>query len=115
MTRSQKEAETIDEYVHGLNQLARDCEFKNVSAEEYKHDLTRDAFINGICFSTIRQRLLEENQIDFKSALGKAQMLDRAEKQSAFYSEEKSSFVASTTLERENSSKPSSNLGKAGV
>ena len=92
MTRSQKEVEKIDEYVHALNQLARDCEFKNVSAEEYKDNLTRDAFINEICSSTIRQRLLEENQLDFKSVIGKAQLLDQAEKQSVFYSEEKSFF-----------------------
>lgn len=112
MTRSQKETETINEYVHALNQLARDCEFQNVRAEEYKDDLTRDAFISGIRSSSIRQRLLEESQLDFKSAVEKAQLLDRAEKQSVFYSAEKSSFVASSTPEGETPS--TSNLAKVG-
>ena len=53
MTRTQKETETIDEYVHALNQLARDCQFQEMRANEYKDDLSRDAFINGIGSSTI--------------------------------------------------------------
>ena len=46
MTRTQKETETIDEYVNALNQLARDCQFQDVRANDYKDDLSRDAFIN---------------------------------------------------------------------
>ena len=85
MIRTQKETETIDEYVNALNQLARDCQFQDVRANDYKDDLSRDAFINGIGSSTIRQRLIEKNDLDFQTAVRKAQVLDRAERQSGFY------------------------------
>ena len=85
MTRTQKETETIDEYVHTLNQPARDCQFQNVRANDYKDDLSRDAFINEIGSSTIRlQRLLEESNLDFQTAVRKAQVLDRAERRPVF-------------------------------
>ena len=32
MSRAQKPKKTIEEYVHALRQLARDCEFQNVNA-----------------------------------------------------------------------------------
>ena len=80
MTRTQKETETIDEYVHTLNQPARDCQFQDLRANDYKDDLSRDAFINGIGSSTIRQRFLEESNLDFQTAVRKAQVLDRAER-----------------------------------
>ena len=53
MIRTQKETETIDKYVHALNQLAQDCKFQDVRANDYKDDLSRDAFINEIGSSTI--------------------------------------------------------------
>ena len=65
ITRTQKETRAIDEYVHALDQLARDCQFQDVRANDYKDDLSWDAFINGIGSSTIRQRLLEESDLDF--------------------------------------------------
>ena len=48
MTRTQKPSESINEYVHILRQLARDCTFQNVTAEICKDELTRDAFISSI-------------------------------------------------------------------
>ena len=71
MTRIQKPSERIDEYVHALRQLARDCAFQNVTAEIYKNEPTRDAFISGINSSVIRQRLLEDNDLDFQTAVKK--------------------------------------------
>ena len=99
MTRTQKETETINEYIHALNQLAQDCQFQDVRANEYKDDLSRDAFINGIGSSIIRQRLLEESDLDFQTAVGKAQVLDRAEKQSGFYLAGKSFQMATVVPE----------------
>jgi len=71
MTRVQNPTESIDEYVHVLRQLTRDCEFQDVNARTYQDELTRDAFINGINSSIIRQRLLEEEQLDLTSAIKK--------------------------------------------
>ena len=99
ITRTQKETETINEYVHTLNQLARDCQFQDVRANDYKDDLSMDAFINGIGFSTIQQRLLEKSNLDFQTAVRKAQVLDRAERQSSFYLAGKSFQMAAVVPE----------------
>ena len=85
MTRKQQTDESIAEYVHALRKLARDRSFTNVSAEQYRQELTRDAFINGLTSSNIRQRLLEEDELDFKAAIDHAEILDRALEQSNFY------------------------------
>ena len=42
-----------------INRLAKDCEFEDVTAVQYRDDMIRDSFINGLCSSEIRQRLLE--------------------------------------------------------
>ena len=47
-------------------------------AEEFRVELTRDAFITGLDSSTIRQRLLEEDTLSFQSAVTKALVLERA-------------------------------------
>ena len=44
MSRVQNSGESIAEYVHALKQLARDCEFQQVSADRYRDELTRDSF-----------------------------------------------------------------------
>ena len=63
MSRTQKSNESLAEFVHALKQ--RDCEFRAVSADKYRDELTRDAFINGINTVSIRQRLLEEDELNF--------------------------------------------------
>ena len=65
MSRTQNSGESIAEYVHALKQLARDCNFQAVSAEQYQNELTRDAFIHGITSTAIRQRLSEEDELTF--------------------------------------------------
>jgi len=70
---------------HALRQLARDCDFQDVNAATYKHELTRDAFFNGINSNATRQRLLEDDNLDLIAVVKKAQMLNRAQKQSGSY------------------------------
>ena len=91
------------EYVHALRKLARDCSFTNISAEQYREELTRDAFINGLTSSNIRQRLglLEEDELDFKTVIDRAEILDRALKQSNFYASGQSSFISVTAMSKE--------------
>ena len=45
-TRRQQAGETLDAYLHALKLLAKDCQFKTVTAEVYKQEMIRDAFIN---------------------------------------------------------------------
>ena len=44
MTRTQKPSESINEFVHALRQLRRDCAFQNGTAEIYKDELNSRCF-----------------------------------------------------------------------
>jgi hypothetical protein len=57
-TRRQENGETLDQYLQQLKHLSKDCNYQAVTAERYRDDSIRDAFINGIQSTNIRQRLL---------------------------------------------------------
>ncbi|KAL5255551.1 hypothetical protein ACHWQZ_G010951 [Mnemiopsis leidyi] len=70
-TRKQKDGETVDEFMHQLDVLSKDCTFTDVDKVAYRDEYVRDAFIRGLYSPEIRQRLLEEcaNRTDtFKKA-----------------------------------------------
>lgn len=58
---------------------------KSVSAEQYREELIRDTFINGLLSPKIRQRLLENSTLDLKSAFDQANALDLAQKNAETY------------------------------
>ena len=101
VSRTRKSRESSKEFVHALKQLARDCEFRAVTADKYRDELTRDAFINGINSVGIRQRLLEEDELTIQNVINKSETLDRAQKQSAFYESKRTLQSASTTNDPE--------------
>ena len=72
-----------------------------MTADKYRDELTRDAFINGINSVSIRQRLLEENELTFQNAINKTETLDRAQMQSAFYESKPTLQSVTTTIEPE--------------
>ena len=80
-TCKQDSGESLDQYVQKLQKLAKDCEFKAVTAEQYRDNSIREAFISGIASSVIRQRLLEKKELDLASALELARSLELAEQQ----------------------------------
>ena len=47
------------QFFQKLKSLAKDCDFKSVSAEQNENDAIRDAFISVMMSANIRQRLLE--------------------------------------------------------
>lgn len=55
----QKSNQTLEDFRCSLMKLAKDCDFRDATALQYKDDMMRDSFINGLCSSEIRQRLLE--------------------------------------------------------
>ncbi|XP_068205479.1 uncharacterized protein [Palaemon carinicauda] len=57
-TRRQNSGESLDQFLQALKLLAKDCQFKSVTVEEACDSYVRDAFINGLVSSAIRQRLL---------------------------------------------------------
>ena len=85
-TRKQHAGESLDEFLQDLKKLSKDCNFKSVSAEQYREEMIRDAFINGLSSPIIRQRLLENKSLDLKTAFEQASLLDRAQRNSEVYS-----------------------------
>lgn len=60
-------------------------QFRQVTASEYRDEAIRDAFISGLTFNNIRQRLLENKTLDLQTAFDQARALDIAQKNSEFY------------------------------
>ena len=52
LTCKQKPGESVDQYVIRLQQFSKQCDFQNVTAENYRLELMRDALIqwfsNGV-------------------------------------------------------------------
>ena len=67
-------------------------QFCCVSAEEYRQEYVRDAFINGLHSPVIRQRLLESHTLTLQQAFQQARTLELAQKHSANF--QSTSFVA---------------------
>ena len=96
VSRKQNSCESVSEYCQALKLLAKDCTFQNVSAVVYKNELIRDSFINGLVSTTIRQRLLEQDEITLQRALEIADGLERAQIQASSMGREANpSLVAS--------------------
>ena len=81
-TRKQEAGESLDQYLLHLQQLGRDCTFKALTAEQARDELIRDAFINGLLSSHIRQRLLENKTLDLRTAVEQACALEAAQRHS---------------------------------
>ena len=79
MSRHQQPGESVTEYAQTLKALAKECTFAAVTAEEYRAELTRDAFINGLSSTFIRQRILEKDELNLVQAVELADGLDRRE------------------------------------
>ena len=77
-TAKQDTGESVDKFILGINKLSQDCDFTTVSAREYKDDMKRDSFINGLSSNFIRQRLLENRTLTFTEAHEKACSIELA-------------------------------------
>ncbi len=86
-TRRQQSGESLDAYLQQLHKLSKDCNLKPVSAEQYKEQLVRDSFINGLLSPLIRQRLLENKTLTLEQAFDQASSLDLAQKNANAYSQ----------------------------
>jgi len=60
-----------------LKALAKECTFGAVAAGEYRGELTRDAFINGLSSPFIRQRIFEKDELNLVQAVELADSLDQ--------------------------------------
>ena len=74
--------ESIADFL-ALKQLAKDSStFSAVTANEYREEMIRDSFINGLASPSIRQRLLEDDNLTLTRAAELADTLDRSYRQS---------------------------------
>ncbi len=87
-TRKQNASETLDEYLQALTTLIKDCNYKAVSAEQNRSDAIRDAFINGIQSSSIKQRLLENDTLELKTMFDQARSMESAQRNVQSYRNE---------------------------
>jgi hypothetical protein len=52
--------------------LSKDCNFSQVTANQYRDEAVRDAFITGLLSTNIRQRLLENKTLNLQTAFDQA-------------------------------------------
>ena len=93
-SRCQQPGESLDKFLQSLRELSKDCNFKPVSAEVFRNESIRDAFINGLESNLIRQRLLENKTPDLQAAFNQARSLDLAQKNADSYSHQNSGIAA---------------------
>ncbi|GAA51484.1 hypothetical protein CLF_106239 [Clonorchis sinensis] len=84
-TYKQENGQDIDQFVRKLKSLAKDCEFKSVSATEYQDECVRDAIINGLASTSIREKLLAQSKLTLDQAYQLARSLELVHKQSQSY------------------------------
>ncbi|XP_076062398.1 uncharacterized protein LOC143037735 [Oratosquilla oratoria] len=91
--RQQKSGESLDEFMKELSKLGEDCNLKAVGVEQYKEELIRDAFTNGLTSPLNRQRLLENKTLDEQATYDQAYSLDLTQRNASSYSSITPQFV----------------------
>ena len=82
--RTQKEGESIELYLLALEKLAKECDFKDVTAAAHQEECIRTAFISGLSSHQIRQRLLEDTK-PLSDTTKAASTLEQALRESKHY------------------------------
>ncbi|KRX14048.1 hypothetical protein T07_298 [Trichinella nelsoni] len=85
ISRKQRDGESLKEFLHALQRLSKNCAYKNVTAEQYREEMIRDAFINNMSSNEIRTRLLEHSVISLQEAVNKAVALNSAKENAKLY------------------------------
>ena len=114
-TAKQQPEETLDEFYLKLQKLARDCNFRQVTSEQYRQEMVRDALINGLSSHGIRQRLLENRDLNLENAVEKARSMELAQKNSEFYSlnQEYRSNLTATVADKLSTPSTTDNISEA--
>ena len=84
-SRKQNADESLDDYLRSLRLLAKNCQFQNVSAQEYHDECIMYTFISGLRSPQIRARLLENATLNLKTAFDTARSLEIAQKNAETY------------------------------
>ena len=81
----QTQDEKISDYLLKLEALSLHCGFRDVTAEIYRKEMIRDAFITGLKSNAIRTRLLENSSLSLDEAAAQARALEVAQFDSTQY------------------------------
>ena len=85
-TAKQESGHILDEFLLSFQKLAKDCNFPAVgSGVQYKQEMIRDAFINGLISPGMRQRLLEHCELKLETAVEKARAMKLPQKNCEYY------------------------------
>ena len=85
MSCKQQAGESLDIYFQKSKWLSVDCNYQTVSAQVYKEEAIRDAFIGGMMSNNIRQHLLIDHTLTHQTAFDKARSLAIALKNAEMY------------------------------
>ena len=114
-TARQTSGQSLNDFVQKLQGLGKDCSFRPVTAQVYREEMVRDAFIKGTISSSIRQRLLENRELTLRDAVTQANTLELAQQNLLAYDvpdnltrhvaavTEKDQLVSKSQLEEEES------------
>ncbi|KRY49099.1 Retrovirus-related Pol polyprotein from transposon gypsy [Trichinella britovi] len=69
ISMKQRDGESLEEFLHAPQRLSKSCEDKNVTAEQNREEMIRDAFINNMSSNEIHTRLLEHSVLTVKKAV----------------------------------------------
>ena len=75
----------MDAFANRLMILAKDCDYTNVTAVEYKKEAVLQSFVSGLEDSYVRQRILEKDVVNLEGALESAEILKRAKTDAGCY------------------------------
>ena len=81
----QEPGQDCSQFLQKLHSLAKDCNFRSVTGEQYRSEYIRDAFVSGLSSNFIRQRLLEFPNLDLQQAADTALTLEMAQNQSSSF------------------------------
>ena len=81
----QQSGESLDEFIQQLRKLSKDCNIKDVIADQYREERVCAPFINCLSLPLICQRLLENTTLSLEQTYTQANYLDLAQKNTDDY------------------------------
>ena len=79
-TCQQQVGQSLEEFLKCLKTLSADCNYVNVNAQRYREESIRDAFVAGVRSATIRQRLLESENMQLQNVFNKTRSFELAKR-----------------------------------
>ena len=79
-TCKQRLGQSLEEFMQCLKRLSSECNFAAVTAALHREGAIRDAFIAGITSPSVRQRLLESDNLTLQHVFDKARSLEEAQR-----------------------------------